>query len=366
MQNRKQLVLMLVVIAAAIGAVTVIISVNSRSGSRSQMQGASPEHTDLDIHANEELGIGSGNGRQAHSPNTQDTSVASAFPGQADRESKIDSGFVFVNGKYISAPYKVSVQKGWLHVNGVRIRRLCEWPIRVAPREKAKPKIPQRVLDNARSFEDLRIQGGGSWHGRMGRWITKTSASEDERMKRAIQFYTSLPFVESVTRIKPHIFEVVLSDGQKMKFGFSGVAGMDTSPPTKEEILNNLKHEMTRLEERLHEGWVIFYFGSLKMSFGERKVARDLGVMVHILASDRTDEEKLDLLHRMDIIPIDQDENIQPYLGSFRATDQLKQRIAELEARTDIEPRSLDDIPDVSPAEREMRLLEAAAGQSED
>ena len=105
--------------------------------------------------------------------------------------------------------------------------------------------------------------------------------------------------------------------------------------------------------------------GGLEVSFGERKAARDLGVMVHVLASDRTNEEKLDLFRRMDSIPVGQDEKMQPYLGSFRATDQLKQRIAELEVRTDIEPRSIEDIPDVSPAEREMRLLEAPTNQTE-
>ena len=293
----------------------------------------------------------------------QDVLRAAEQPREA---KKIDRGFVFVNGKYIAAPYRVSVNKGYLYVNDTRIRRLCDWPVKERPRQEGKPQIPPEVLENAESFDDLRISDGDSWSARMNRWIKRTSSSWEEMRKRKTSFYESLPFVERVVWTRPTLCKVMLKNGQTKRFGVVGGPGMDRRPPTKEEILERAEYEKKRLEERLSKGDTYLYFGNLEASFVERKAARDLGVMVDILISDRKNEEKIDLLDRMGVIPKWQAKDVEPYLNNFRLTDQLKRRIAELQKKTDVEPRSIQDLPDMNPGELErQRLIEAQTSQPE-
>lgn len=206
-------------------------------------------------------------------------------------ENVISDGFVFVDGRYIDSPYIVTSDKGWLLVNDVRVRKMADWPIVIESDQK--PQIPDAVLKSAQSFDDLKIgDGRDSWNGRMVRWINRTfPPGNADRRNELIKFYESLPFVDSVTYPESDFMTVTLKDGQVEVLGFI------VSPRlTREDILHGMEYTRRRLEERLSKGDVYLFFSNgLELSFGQVKSATDLKLMVEVLQSERTEEDKVDI-----------------------------------------------------------------------
>jgi hypothetical protein len=94
-----------------------------------------------------------------------------------------------------------------------------------------------------------------------------------------------------------------------------------------------------------------------------KKAACDLGLMTEILRSDRTKEEKIDLLQRMEFLPppsFGGTSMFLPLITQFQASEQLEERIGQLVKETGVEPRAIEDIPDEHPLERAMRLRKEA------
>jgi len=217
-----------------------------------------------------------------------------------DCSTNKNNGFVFIDGKYINAPYIVTFHKGWLLINGIRIRKLSDWPISVESADK--PQIPYEIIKNAKSFDDLLVPGKkDAWDARMSRWISRNYKNPDDQRNEIKKFVESLPFVERVTFPSEDIMCVNLKNGKEKHFGIESLAG---TVYTKEEINKDIERSRSNLEKRLAKSdTYIFLKKGAEISFGKQKSARDLKLMVEILESGRTNEEKINILKRMAIIP---------------------------------------------------------------
>jgi hypothetical protein len=278
----------------------------------------------------------------------------------ASNAKSIDSGFVFIDGKYIESPYKVTHDRGWMLVNNVRIFKLCKWPIRIkCPLNPDFPEIPEDLLENAKSFDDLRIPAEkDAWHSRMARWISSTFSDPDFQLAELKRFYESLPFVDYVEIEDGGIIEVIQKSGDVHRFRHESCAHEGW---TKKSILEDIERRRLNLERRLAKGdTYLFFRRGPEISFGISKGERDLKLMVEVLDSNRTAKEKFRILQRMTILPNIEYASISSLIEDFSSSFQLRYRVNQLANSASIEPRILSDLPESTSWElHEKKLRES-------
>ena len=262
-----------------------------------------------------------------------------------------NEGFVFIDGRYIESPYRVTVNNGWLEINNIRIKKLCEWPIVTESPEK--PVVTQEMFKKAKNFAD--IPG-------MYRWIMRNIKGIETQHKALKNFYESFLFVERATFPSKGRMNIMLKNGKTIKYGLEGV------PPiiTKEQKLKSLERNKKRLAERLNKGDTYFFFKSgIELTFGKTKTAKNLKLIVEILESNRPDKEKINLLQRMVILPESASSAGEMLIRNFKSSEQLTERIDKFLEKQKIHPKTLKDIPKLLPSERLKIYKEAVKKQKE-
>jgi len=292
------------------------------------------------------------------------STIGAGSPEPDDRNTSCaneqSAGFVFVEGRYVEFPYEVTSDKGWILINGLRAQKIANWPISVDSAKK--PEIPEDLMRNAKSFDDLLIAGGkDAWDARMSRWIGRNFSDLDAQKAELKGFYESLPFVDQVTFPRKGTMSVALSNGEKILFG------LDTPTPltTKADALKRIEEAGARLEKRLAKGDTFLFFkNGLELSFGRAKGAKDLALMVEVLESERPRTQKIGILRRMAFIPEVEDRHISPLVTNFAHSEQLSARVQKLLKETGIKPRTLSEIPRLSPAQAERKRIRESMGDN--
>ena len=271
---------------------------------------------------------------------------------------KINSGFVFINGRYIESPYKVTIDEGWLAINGIRVKKLSEWPLTEESPEK--PVIPERILKNAHSTFDLELW---KYSAKMYRWIMRNIEKKEEQKKELKIFYESLPFVKQVNFSSSGEMNILLKNGKLEKWG----SGFESVGPivTKKQKLERLERRRKRIENRLEANHLYFFFGPGRLSYTERHAAENLKLMVEVLTSDKPEKEKLNILFRMQAIPESEPENALILIRNFRPSEQLNQRISILIKETGVTPHTLKTILKELPSVIEERQRKAEEQEEE-
>lgn len=279
---------------------------------------------------------------------------------------QVSFGFLFVDGTYLDAPYRVTRLGRRVTINGVAVKQWDRWPLpdlRVDTDPGKPPGLTERsTLDDLR---DKKNPENGFWL-REYRYLFQHFPPEEARQRMA-EWFRGLPFVGSAT-FKYDTYLVI-----KMKNGEEEAMGM--KPPaadspyswevTNKDVAARLDRERDRWESKLKEGGAFFFFftKSRTVILTPKMAARDLGLIVGILRSGRSQEEKVGLLQRMELVPptsVDDIGMFRPLMTQFRASKQLEERIADLVKATGITPRQLKDIPAEVPYERAKRLRDEA------
>jgi hypothetical protein len=254
----------------------------------------------------------------------------------------VDLGFLFYDGRYVEAPYRVSRRGVGLYVNELRLPYSGRWPPRDVDDDK-DPGPPPGLTRNS-TFSDLQFKDKpGSWTGRKLRWL-KRQYAPDEARRLYVQYLRDLPFVAKVEVVSANQVKLTTHAGEVVD-----IIGVATArpyvPPTKEQVIEGLEHQRGRLERRLGEGDCIVMFKSgSELSFGQQRAARDLPVAVEILSSNRTAAEKGDLLERMGIFP-EQSPMFMKLVTNFQPSAQLAERARALAETTGVKPRTMQEIP---------------------
>jgi hypothetical protein len=284
----------------------------------------------------------------------------------------VDSGFVFFDGRYLDAPYTVSRRGRRLFVNDVMIYQWDRWPLPDLRVDK-DPGLPEGLTE-ASTFEELRQGGANSHMARKLRYLYQ-HYTQGVAMEKMLEYYRQLPCVESATPERPDrpgTLVIRMRNGKEVL--------VDVTPPHpdsthhwnfgNEALVGQLDAKRSRYETRLTKGDCFFLFSNgEELSWGCRRAARDLGLVVDILRSDRTKEEKIDLLQRMEVLPPPSRGDIDEFTAlvtGFQAPPELEQRISQLIIETGVTPRRLKDLPEEIPFERERRLIEEADKKSKE
>lgn len=239
-----------------------------------------------------------------------------------EAEKISNDGFVFIDGKYIKIPYRVTVNKGWLELNNQKVRQLCLWPI--VTESSKKPKMPQEQLKNAKSYKDVPFSA-------MYRWIRRNIKGEQAQQDAMREFNESLPFVRKVSFPSRGRMNAELKNGKIIKWGLEGV------PPiiTKEDKLKMMENSRQNLVDRLKKGDLyLFYNKGKKMTYGEDQGVKKLLSVLEVMGSDHPDSEKISQLKSLGIVPEYPKDAGMIFIKNFQPSTQLKERLKK-EAATD-------------------------------
>jgi hypothetical protein len=259
----------------------------------------------------------------------------------------VDEGFVFLEGRYIEAPYRVDQRGGSLFINGVFLRKCAGWPLRWFKPVTEDPGVPNGLTRDS-NMDDMRIPGNppDSWDARKYRWL-KANYTLDEARRLYIEYLQTLPFVKSVRPVASGLILVEHFNGKI--FHTTDLIKVRT-PPTKDQIVQSIEQSRRYLEKELAKGVCFFFFAKgPEISCGRDGAARNLGLMAEILRSERPKEEKATLLRRMGLLPPGDFRGLDQFLTNFQVSDQLDKRLAALAKDMRVKPRRLEDLPPLPP-----------------
>ena len=163
-----------------------------------------------------------------------------------------DAGFVFVDGRYIDAPYRVSSNGVTVEVNGVVIydwSRLLELA-EIIPED---PGLPEGLTEysNWQVYHDTR-------HDAVKRRYLFQHFPREVAMRKMAEYYSQLPFVASVTPVRPDDYSEVLvteRSGHVIPVLLSA-----TRVWARNEVSKKIKESRDTLAQRLEEGDFFFFF----------------------------------------------------------------------------------------------------------
>jgi hypothetical protein len=190
--------------------------------------------------------------------------------------------------------------------------------------------------------------------------VRRLGVTRGEPLDNGFFFYKG-EYVEPPYRIDRRGVEVVVNGRPVYRWSSRTDAYQGEPAPTRstwdfpdEQVVRHVDTWRDIHERYFRSGDCLFILAEGRRRLMARETAaRDLKLAVGILRSDRTPDEKFDLLQRMGFLrlPDDPRELYEPLLTGFRASEQLDARIKTLTAETGITPRGYEDIPTSMPAE---------------
>jgi len=285
------------------------------------------------------------------------------------RGEPLDTGFVFLDGRYIDAPYMVSRKGLRVRINETVVYEWGLWPI-PDPTVEEDPGMPQGITEKT-TCEELRRRhprvSGLSQNitSRKWRYLYQHFDEETARQK-LVDWFRKLPFVEQVRWESRSVLAIKEKTKEEETYVSARLPVRGTlihQDFGKKDVLERLESSRRQYESAIQEGALLILYGTKGryLKFGRLKAARDLPLMTRILRSDRPEREKIRLLERMEILPssrvVDRAEIFHPIVTGFEASGQLEKRIAELQEKTGVTERTLADLPEETPDESEFRRL---------
>lgn len=240
----------------------------------------------------------------------------------------VHTGFVFIDGEYIDAPYVVTRKGLALAING----RIIQPPSGVSrtattvptslPTDPAVPPDIDRETSKYNPFlRDYLVA-------KFAYIRSRYSGQEQRRLLR--EAYAALPCVEQ-SQLDPQNPEVLLvtwSDGKADRVLLVSPKRMPAKLD-RESVLHRLEAQRSMYEDRLRKGdYYFFFIAGGELTGPASGAAMILPQLVPILCSNDTIEEKVQKAQAMEI-KLDRD-MLEMMAMSFSASSQLDERIARL------------------------------------
>jgi len=266
----------------------------------------------------------------AAAPTTQ---TAASQPVSKIVGEPIDAGFVFIDNRYIDAPYVVSREEGEVFINGQRVFR-AEFAEEF-PTGDVDPQLPAGLTKDT-SFYDPRVKE----YIRQKAAYVRKGYPVDQQPRILEKAFRALPFVQEVA-IDPEratlinlrtrtgeLFPIALGNsGRRPLAGRTGVI-------TQAEVWRK------DLQVRLPLGDCFMFFSRGGMvTFNRGRAADVLPGVVEILRGSDEPARKIERLRNERLLHVDAESHLA-LAKEFAASAQLEARLAELKRPTPPDPSS--------------------------
>ena len=254
--------------------------------------------------------------------------------GEAGNDEYVDAGFVFYDGKYIEAPYRVQSKDLSVYIAGFQITPRPR--VRTSLIVTEDPGIPEGLSKEV-GLDDLdKIK----WQGRMPYYSAKLAYlwrkySKDEAQERMMAYYRSLPCIKEAVRVYGDGVRLTDYQGQSRIIDLYISESAMKPPPTEEELKQQVDRLADMFKERLLKDDCYFFFGNgTELSMAERKAVNVLREMRDILLDGTKDDEaKRDELLTIGLIPKHDAPLAALLVSNFEQNDQFDERLEALRVK---------------------------------
>lgn len=245
------------------------------------------------------------------------------------RGQEITNGFIFVDGRYIPPPYRISSEGVEVSVNGVWLTSVAKWPP-LDFTQKEKPELSPDITENSTIY-DLRRHGRHGYLARMIRYH-KQNTPKNQVVPEIIEAYKALPFVVKVQRTGAETLDVTTNDG-KVHHIMTGSRGRDLflNPLTHEEVAARIRNNTHHYENTLKKNGGFFVFPGFSMhTVSPHDMKNNMPVFQLIVNGLKTLDDKISELARLKVFLIEDLSHWRSFVSNFKASPELMQRITFL------------------------------------
>ncbi len=242
----------------------------------------------------------------------------------------IDSGFVFVDGQYLDAPYRVTRRGLGLFINEKLIEPPMRWPWpQTQPAgSPTDPKLPVTITKETSQWDLLVLEYLSA-----KRAYVWARYSQNEVPRQMAEVYKGLPCVDTaeLDAKRPEVLVVTWSDGSVERIRLRPF-GRRPIKHDKKSVLARLEGNRTRWENRLRKGdYYLFFTDGGEISGGAAGATEILSRLVPILRSSEADDVKFRQIEEAGLPAITRD-NFATMVTDFAASQQLDKRLEEIAA----------------------------------
>ncbi|MFO7789834.1 MAG: PKD domain-containing protein [Bacteroidales bacterium] len=256
---------------------------------------------------------------------------------QSRKAGPINSGFVFIDGKYIEPPYTIKRQGLTVKVNGKQILKMSK------PKSpynfKKRPKMPIEAINKNSGLDEIYKPEHPVYDKRFI-YIIESYFLEKYRYEIACDsiknFYMALPNVKSIENYKncKDIFEITAFNGDTRKYSLS-IHGkrynQNYGPESKKhysrkKLKSNAEGEIQAIKNKLEQNKMMFFFMDKEInnrvnsySINEKNSHR----VYDILQSDYGKNQKADSLNNIFI----NKEFLKRIIKEYQKTEKIKNRL---------------------------------------
>lgn len=239
--------------------------------------------------------------------------------GSSDSKT-VHQGFMFIDGKYIEAPYVIERRGLGVFINGNMIERPQKWPVYM-PSAEIDPQLPKEINEDSSINDDI-----------VNRYLMDKQAylhkhhivEEAEKMYQVIK---DLPFVTQ-TRLdenNPTIVHFTTTEGHEVSQSLISLGGR-VPKMDKDSVLNSVKAKLARYQKGLDRGGCFFIFhDGTRVSLSQESIKNKLPALIETLCSSESPQTKKYKIGQINLTFTPQ--NISVLVSNYDQSVQLEMRL---------------------------------------
>ncbi|MGD8780333.1 MAG: VCBS repeat-containing protein, partial [Ignavibacteria bacterium] len=243
-------------------------------------------------------------------------------------QETVDNGFIFIDGRYIEAPYKVEVRDMTVYINNVQISNKIPWPqpdLRILE-DPGMPKVELKRDDGIKNLTEVRDENGKLIVMKRIRYFLQNFELNIATSK-IIEYLGELKIFKTLNLDKFGVLQVEDYNGKSENIFLSPIKR--EAPPTLNQVLESLNRREKQIVSELKRGKSIFYFDRKSIvKFGSVKTANLLPKLLKILEDKSTNNfTKIKLMEDYGIFSKNSP-NSKMLIKNFKSNYNLQKRIS--------------------------------------
>jgi hypothetical protein len=244
------------------------------------------------------------------------------------KSEPINSGFVFIKGQYLDAPYIVTRKGLAIFINDKMVALPERWPVEI-PSGDVDPEIPPKINKDTSFYDDVLKK----YLLEKTMYVQKHYTPEEER-RIMEQVYRGLPCVKEAKLDDEYsdILHLTTFSGETIPAGLVSLRGRKVKHD-KESVLQRVEATRKHFENNLKTGDCLIFSNGGRILIGGGNVTGRLPKLLKVLRSSKSTDEKFEAVQQSGFPYISKD-SFPTIVTNFSASPQLEQRLNELIKKT--------------------------------